>query len=79
VELYLHSPLTPSWRGDAQLKEKHRDNYKPLHGVVAFRIERLQKCDISIKFTSVGGYLRVPQHIHDLTPVKFLINKTDST
>jgi hypothetical protein len=26
VELYLHSPNTPSWRG-AQLKEKHRDNF----------------------------------------------------
>jgi len=24
VDLYLHSPNTPSWRG-AQLKEKHRD------------------------------------------------------
>jgi hypothetical protein len=26
VELYLHSPDTPSWRG-AQLKRKHRDNF----------------------------------------------------
>jgi hypothetical protein len=26
VELYLHSPNTPSWRG-AQLKKKHRDNF----------------------------------------------------
>jgi hypothetical protein len=25
VELYLHSPITPSWRG-AQLKKKHRDS-----------------------------------------------------
>jgi len=26
VELYLHSPNTPSWRG-AELKQKHRDNF----------------------------------------------------
>jgi hypothetical protein len=26
VELYFHSPNTPSWRG-AQLKKKHRDNF----------------------------------------------------
>jgi hypothetical protein len=26
VELYLHSPNTPSWRG-AQLKKKHRDHF----------------------------------------------------
>jgi hypothetical protein len=26
VELYLHSPNTPSWRG-AQLKKKHWDNF----------------------------------------------------
>jgi hypothetical protein len=26
VELYLHSPDKPSWRG-AQLKKKHRDNF----------------------------------------------------
>jgi hypothetical protein len=26
VELYLHSPDMPSWRG-AQLKKKHRDNF----------------------------------------------------
>jgi hypothetical protein len=26
MELYLHSPKIPSWRG-AQLKKKHRDNF----------------------------------------------------
>jgi hypothetical protein len=26
VELYLHSPSTPPWRG-AQLKKRHRDNF----------------------------------------------------
>jgi len=26
VELYLHSPVTPSWRG-AQLKEEAGDNF----------------------------------------------------
>jgi hypothetical protein len=26
VELYFHSPNTPSWRG-AKLKKKHRDNF----------------------------------------------------
>jgi len=26
VELYLHSPNTPSWSG-AQLKRKHKDNF----------------------------------------------------
>jgi len=26
MELYLHSPDTPSWHG-AQLKKKHRDNF----------------------------------------------------
>jgi hypothetical protein len=26
VELYTHSPNTPSWRG-AQLRKKHRDNF----------------------------------------------------
>jgi hypothetical protein len=26
VDLYLHSPNTPSWRG-AQLKKKHKDNF----------------------------------------------------
>jgi hypothetical protein len=26
VELYFHSPNTPSWRG-AQFKKKHRDNF----------------------------------------------------
>jgi hypothetical protein len=30
VELYLHSPNTPSWRG-AQLKKKHRDNFNLLY------------------------------------------------
>jgi hypothetical protein len=27
VELYLHSPSTPSWRGAQFKKKKHRDNF----------------------------------------------------
>jgi len=27
VELYIHSPNTPSWRRGAELKRQHRDNF----------------------------------------------------
>jgi hypothetical protein len=42
VELYIHSPYTPSWSG-AQLK-KHRDNFSFSFISCAFRIKWNAKC-----------------------------------
>jgi hypothetical protein len=40
VELYNHSPNTPSWRG-AQLKKQHRDNF-------TFTLVRNMVCDSNL-------------------------------
>jgi hypothetical protein len=69
MELYLHSPNTPSWRGP-QFKEKHRDNFTLeytgtqieesnvvrkciMHGEIKIRVQ-----DISLKISkkNVGNF-----------------------
>jgi hypothetical protein len=56
VVLYLHSPNTPSWRGD-QLRKKHKDNFTfYLRVSHATRIKFIIFIIINIDFALCGRY-----------------------
>jgi hypothetical protein len=55
VELYLHSPYTPPWRG-ARLKEKHRDNFTFTFSWIHKTMCCLGGCFSSLQISDSGAF-----------------------